>query len=396
MSTVSFNKTNYIEGEPVIVYGASVYGELAYIALKYLGIIPDFFCDKSQKKEVYFGIKVITLERLNSFKSANIIIASADFFDEIKDMLEKNRFEHIFDMSDLLKLELPFNEMSNRAMLMFVNRNKYINIVNNQEENGIIFNRIQYVVTERCSLKCKDCSHLIQYYKYPKDIDLANYKASFERLLQSIDCVAELRILGGEPFMNKNIDSLIREYGHNTKIQEISIYTNGTIVPENYILRSISENGVIIHISNYRINEKSINQLVKKLEEYSIKYFVREYEQWQDAGSLEYRNFSREKMEDVFQTCIERKCYTFLRGKLYRCPRSAHGMNLKGIPDTPNDYVDFNEESTDLIVLKKKIRQLQKLTCIEACQYCSGLDNHEEGISAAIQIKKSIRYNVIK
>ena len=82
--TVSFGKKTYIENEPVIIYGASVYGELAYVLLKYGGWAVDFFCDKSRDRKQYFGIQVIAPEELDKLKSANIIIASADFFYEIK------------------------------------------------------------------------------------------------------------------------------------------------------------------------------------------------------------------------------------------------------------------------------------------------------------------------
>ena len=115
-------------------------------------------------------------------------------------------------MSEMLDMELPVEELSNRGREMYANRQHYKNIVKNQEENRIIFNRIQYVVSERCSLKCEDCSHLMQYYKQPKDIDLNQYKSAFDLLIKNADYIAELRILGGEPFMNSDMGNLINLY----------------------------------------------------------------------------------------------------------------------------------------------------------------------------------------
>ena len=82
--TISFSRETYNDNAPIIVYGASVYGELAYVALKQMGIHLDYYCDQSQKRKEYFGVEVITPEKLDDFKNANIIIASADFFREIK------------------------------------------------------------------------------------------------------------------------------------------------------------------------------------------------------------------------------------------------------------------------------------------------------------------------
>lgn len=35
--TISFNRITCARNEPIIIYGASVYGELAYVALKQMG-----------------------------------------------------------------------------------------------------------------------------------------------------------------------------------------------------------------------------------------------------------------------------------------------------------------------------------------------------------------------
>lgn len=395
LKTLAFNKDNYKCNRPIIVYGASVYGELAYVALESLGIKLDYFCDKSEKREKYFGIEVITPRNLDILRSSNIIIASADFFYEIKSMLIDIGCENIFDMSYLLKMELPLEKLSNRAKEVYSNREYYLNVVKSQSQDSVIFNRIQYVVTEKCSLKCKDCSHLIQYYKQPEDIDVDYYKSAFDLLLENVDSITELRILGGEPFVTKETKKLINLYGKNSKIQDISIYTNGTIIPDREFLNLIEENDVKLHISNYKININKINKLVEELEKYNIKYFVREYDEWQDAGGVEYRNYTLEHTKKIFATCFERNGYSFLKGKLYRCPRSAHGINLKAMPDTHSNYVDlFNWCDTEN-KLREKLIELQNLSWLEACKYCSGPDNHTIGIPAAIQIREPIEYKKI-
>ena len=46
--TIPFSPEHMIKGQPLIVYGASVYGELAYYALSELGFRPDYFCDRAR------------------------------------------------------------------------------------------------------------------------------------------------------------------------------------------------------------------------------------------------------------------------------------------------------------------------------------------------------------
>lgn len=390
--TISFSHATYIEKEPIIIYGASVYGELAYISLKQMGYKPDYFCDKSEHRKECFEIEVLRPGRLEKFKDANIIIASADYFHEIVEMLENIGCCNLFDMTEMLEMELPKEQLSNRALEMYDNRQNYINIVQKQEEGKLNFNRIQYVVSERCSLKCRDCTHLMQYYQQPQDVDLDKYKAAFELLLQCVDSVAELRILGGEPFMNRDMGKVIDWHHGNSKIQRISVYTNGTIVPNEITLRELQRSKIKVHISNYKTNEEKIGKLIKVFDEYHIQYFTRVYDAWQDAGGVEFRDHSIEQMEDIFSNCFERNCFTFLKGQLHRCPRSAHAMNLGAMPDVKEDYVDLLHWNGTKEELVEKLKNLQKRSWIEACNYCGGPNNITQSIPAGIQISKPIEY----
>ena len=392
-NTRSFSKNTYIENEPIIVYGASVYGELAYITLKQVGLTIDFYCDKSHDRKKYFGVQVIHPKELDKYRNANIIIASADFFCEIKKELENLGCIHLYDMVELLQTDIPKEELSNRALEMYANRQYYVDIVRNQSRKKLIFNRIQFVVSERCSLKCRDCTHLMQYYQKPQDIDLNKYKAAFDLLLEVVDYVAELRILGGEPFMNRDMHQIISWYHDNSKIGGISIYTNGTIIPDTITLLALQNEKVKIHISNYnKVNEEKLQKLACVLDTYHITYFVREYDEWQDAGNIECRNYSLEQKKAVFSRCFERNGYTFLKGQLHRCPRVAHAMNLKAIPDMKGDYVDLEKWNGTKEVLKEHLKELQARTWLEGCNYCGGPNNHTQGIPAGRQVQVPLDY----
>lgn len=393
--TISFNRNTCIKNEPIIIYGASVYGELAFVALKKIGYFPDYYCDKSESRKKYFGVEVIQPKCLAELTHANIIIASADFFYEIKRELEEIGCHNLFDMSELLNMELSKEFLSNRAKEMYDNKRNYLDIVRNQSEEKVIFNRIQFVVSERCSLKCKDCSHLMQYYQCPQDIDLCKYKKSFDLLMKVVDCIAELRILGGEPFMNSKMNQVIEWYHDNDKVQSISVYTNGTIIPNDAILRSLQREKVKVHVSNYKINEEKIEKLLPILDENHIKYFVREYDAWQEAGGVECRGYSTEQKKKLFSRCFERNGYTFLKGRLHRCPRVAHAMNLKAMPDVKEDYINLQHWMGTENELRQQLKILQDRLWLEGCNYCGGPDNHVQSIPAGRQISKPIMYEII-
>ena len=48
---------------------------------------------------------------------------------------------------------------------------------------------------------------------------------------------------------------------------------------------------------------------------------------------------------------------TFLHGKLYRCPTSAHGTNLKAIPDKPEDIVDLSDDKMGIEETRIKLKE---------------------------------------
>ena len=89
MKTKPFKIEDCDKNKKIIIYGASVYGELAYRGLKAAGISPTFFCDQSNQRDIYLGIKVISPQQLGDYVNDNIIIASADFFFERGNTMKK-------------------------------------------------------------------------------------------------------------------------------------------------------------------------------------------------------------------------------------------------------------------------------------------------------------------
>jgi hypothetical protein len=68
---------------------------------------------------------------------------------------------------------------------------------------------LDVVISEKCSLNCKDCSNLMQYYTAPENLNYDGIISDFEKLTAKIKHVYEIRLIGGEPFMNKAIYSII-------------------------------------------------------------------------------------------------------------------------------------------------------------------------------------------
>lgn len=71
----------------------------------------------------------------------------------------------------------------------------------------ILFGRVFYVkqlelaLTTRCSLRCRDCMNLMQYYEMPADVPLKKNKWAIDSFLRCVDAVCDFFVLGGEPFL---------------------------------------------------------------------------------------------------------------------------------------------------------------------------------------------------
>lgn len=382
-----FTEDIYDKNKELIIYGASVYGEIAFYTLQALGITPDFFCDRAIEKDYYFNVKVIRPHELDFHKDAIIIIASSDYFQEIRKQLSSMGCKNLYNMNYLLNVRIDIGMLSARAADFYDKKEAYIAIANAEDrEEYLNFPRVQFVVTSACSLRCKDCISLMQYYEKPQNSDIELYKTGFDRLLNCVNNIFDLRILGGEPFVNHDMYKIIEWYHDLDKIKIISVFTNGTIIPNENNMRQLKREKVRVHISDYEFNRDKIRKLEAVFDQNNVRYYVQPYDFWQDSGNLIKRNYTEEKKKYLFERCYERECFSYFNGCLYHCPRAAHGINLGAMPDSKSEYVDLMDESIDIEEIKRQLKFQRERAFIEACDYCNGADSHRLKIEPAIQI----------
>lgn len=370
----------------IIIYGAGRYGELALRGLKALGIEPYAFADQSLVGQNYFGIKVISPDELKDYRDAAILIASYNYFYEMLSFLQSIGHEKIYDILDLIRMDYDETILSEYVLDEKRNLEKYAGVVNHADENGIVMTHLELVLTERCTLRCKDCANLMQYYKHPEKLDTDTLIKEFNRFINSIDMLLELRLLGGEPFLCEDIDKIIDEFADNEKIKRITIYTNSTIIPSEKILECLKKEKVSVHMSNYGKVSCKLLELEKVFSAHGISHYVHDYEKWHDLGGIEKRNYCKHELRMMYKTCLMAKCYTFYRGKFYLCPRAAHGETLGMYKNPDTECIDFTKD-IDIEVIREKIRKVVNCTeYIIACDYCNGSSSRSETVDAGIQI----------
>ena len=233
----------------------------------------------------------------------------------------------------------------------------------------ILLHRVEVCITTYCSLKCKHCSNLMQYYSKPYHLDAGMIKESLNNLLKLVDSLENVVFLGGEPFVHPEFTQLLEFAIKEKKIKNIKIITNGVIGLSDQVIELLKDKKVFVSVSDYGIKKEHVDRTCELLEINSIGYVRVINKKWYDFGNLDNKNRDVADIKDQYHKCSF-KCKCILNGKLYVCPRASHGSDLEYYQDTT--YVDLLGEDR----LENRLEKLLKVYyCdhfIEACKYCDG------------------------
>jgi organic radical activating enzyme len=239
-------------------------------------------------------------------------------------------------------------------------------------DNKLFMRSLDIMVTERCTLKCRDCSNLMQHYKKPEDLLLYD-------VVRGIDAISwetnEVRLIGGEPFLYKYLDSVIIAASLNENIRFITVYTNGTLLPNDGLLEVMAVYNVIVLITEYKGLSRRAEPLRQLLDGRGITHHTIPTDYWTDCGQIFPRNRTIEELRETFATCCGNNLYTLCGTKLYRCPFSANAHRLGLIP---GNHIDITKE--------RSIKDFMEVDAISSCHYCAGRPFGAPTIEPAVQL----------
>ena len=392
----------------LIIYAAGLIGRLTLEALKEKNIKVDYFCDGDPKKwnTEIDNVKVISPNDLDKFDNNIDIFICYYLFDSIVPFLENKGFKNFYLSHDLLTDALVStfckkNYKSNYShkltrIMEFYNKKcmeeDYI------RDNKLNLKTIDIQITEKCSLKCKDCNNLMQYYERPQDSNTDLLLRSIDRFMQCIDSLDEFRVLGGDPFMNKELYKTVNKLVTYDKCKKVVVYTNAKIVPKGENLNCLKNKKVVLDITNYGESSSAHLKFVDLAKKENIAFSTDRCTEWLDCGKImPFSGKSEKSLEHMFKNCMQNDLISLLHGKLYRCPFSANGVNLKAIPQNDSDEVNLLNENLSINDLREQIKKLcYDKKYLTACSYCTGKDYLTSIIPSAIQTKKPLPYEIYK
>jgi len=362
-------------GTPVIIVAAVHEAEAIAYACRDFGIEVSAICDSEKrniKKRNYCGLEVIHTPTLpERFSKARFIIATQQIIDVV-DQLSSLGYDEFYSALELLEnydfrkhhYRISEEYMEKRILVYKKSHTAYF------DEEKTYMRSLDVMVTTKCSLKCESCSNLMQYYIDPKNVGKDQILSALNIINENVNEIAEFRIIGGEPLMNKEWADIVNGIVEKNPDSEMFIYTNATIAPKEEQLENFHGKKVNFVISTYGKLSRNLDKLTERLTNQGIPYSANPADNWLDCSSIRHHKRTDSDNQEVFKQCCVKYVYTLLNGKLYRCPFIANAANLNAIPDNPENYVDLFSNTKNI---KKHIRRMVKMRkFFPGCDFCDG------------------------
>lgn len=377
--------------ESVIIYGATVGGKLIYYCLKKRGIDVLFFCDRSKAGSVFCGKRVVSPEILMEQRDKIVILAVTRSLTSVLQYLINMDLKKIFSCKRLIESEpiTAFEWDKDEKILAEDFVRKYPIYVDGVNTEKLLLASLEVFITECCTLRCRDCSHLIPRYikKGAKNHDINTIILQLENVLQVVDYIEDLIILGGEPLLHNELDKFLLWGYKCNKVGRMTIITNGTVMPKDNLINTITQTGTRVRISDYGNYSIKLDDITRECEKAGISYYVNR-EMWTDMGEIFNHEYKRDELIRVFEDCPFAYALLLLKGKLFRCAHVAHLNNLGIINSWRHDCVDFTvamKDDEECVEKRKELLDYMKIDYLEGCSYCNGIKNSIQGIEPAIQ-----------
>ncbi|MBF0194019.1 MAG: 4Fe-4S cluster-binding domain-containing protein [Magnetococcales bacterium] len=387
--------------EPVVIFGAGIVGEALAKFCAIAGVNIAAICDNNINK---VGKKIESLEIIHvssmpsTYPKALLLITTADIIDvaaQLKGLGYENwqaagPLLRTFDLNSV-EFSAPYEFVDFAVSTCVMCHDGYL------DPDKIFLRSVDVIITERCSLRCKDCSNLMQYYEDPKDCDIEEVNRSIERLCELVDDINEFRVIGGEPFLNKNMWQVCNLLAKQPKVRKIIIYTNGAIVPKNENLECLKNEKILVLVTDYGPLTRKTATVIETFKANGIAHYVQPAQNWTECSDLVKHNRTAQEQSDVFTRCCAKNLLTLSNGKFFRCPFIANTDRLGATPDNKSDYVQIMDTDCDLQEIKKQLRNyLYSVPYLEACDYCKGRFLDDPAVTPGIQVKKPLPYEILR
>lgn len=245
---------------------------------------------------------------------------------------------------------------------------------------------------EMCNIQCAHCTHVSPLFtnKDPS-YSIQQFTKDIQNL-KRISNIHSLRIVGGEPFLNKQLDKYLQILKDSKVATEIKIFTNGLILDkvDKSIFEIMADNcyPISLKISVYSNLEK---EKIEKIQS-NIQYLKETFPTLDITSNeisyfLKYNileeNTNKELVQKIYNKCYysyRHKGVSFFNGRLYKCFASRKKYKLLDHYNKLTDKLKerLNPSTIDSIPIDENTTSqqiedfLSTTTALEGCKFCLG------------------------
>lgn len=255
-------------------------------------------------------------------------------------------------------------------------------------------------LTTLCTLNCENCMQFLPYWKagHRKENSIEQIGKDLAIYFQSVDYLLDLDVVGGEPFLYRDIKAFIRLVGekYRGRIGYVGFITNGTLVPDDETLELLARYRMDVSISDYSEDieyRHKIPELIEKLEAYGIDYMHNKNIDWFDFGFPKDKYYYEGEAAVAHMQCCNSIEHILDEGKLFYCGMEWSAQKGGLYPIEEKAYVDL-----EAIAAGKRERKdiLEMILanipggCLDFCKRCGGfgIDNNNR-VATAKQLARN-------
>lgn len=309
--------------------------------------------------------------------------------------ISKSFFNRYFELNAINRLGNELFRFMNFKEGKFINpmkKQQYIEeyvkeeIDNFFNKNELNIPQIEFCLTTQCSLKCKDCCALMPAFNQKGHIKMSveEFKNTLEQLLENVNSIRKLIILGGEPLLRSELPELLEYAAEKDKVIHIAIVSNGTMLPSEKLIKVLKKyNKINFYMSNYNGNPDiepilKYEQIKALLKQNGLKYQMMESWEWFKELGFASDKLCESARRRNYETCHRTKCLQTLDRKIDICSKAFSGRNL-GLINT-KDFIDLDKTAN----LRQDLIDFYQKDMVDACEYCL---ISTEKVAPALQIK---------
>lgn len=230
---------------------------------------------------------------------------------------------------------------------------------------------LEIATASGCNLKCRGCSHFSNIVERTSLVTVKEFHRDMARLSEIVPFIYTIRLLGGEPLLNPDIDRLAEEGRRYYPESHIWIVTNGLLLPKlsEEKLTNLAKCGTEIQISMYPPTLRQMPDIARVLDSHKIKYSC------SDPITVFRKRMNlhgNSEPEFEFQHCpVGKDCHYLDRGKLSVCPapqvasvlEDRFGLDMKGKEE---DILDIHDPEVTFDFIERFLAKTPSM-----CRFCT-------------------------